>query len=102
MTRRPRPDRATATARPTSPAEVDPHYRESACLHLLAQESLHCDKPTEGIWSHLKRSLANAAVHNVTNLARLAKNRLKRMQYVPTLVDGFLAGTGLSPPANGP
>jgi putative transposase len=54
--------------------------------------------PAEGIWAHLKRSLANIAIHNVTNLARLAKNRLKRMQYIPTLVDGFLAGTGLSPP----
>ena len=58
--------------------------------------------PAEGIWAHLKRSLANIAIHNVTNLARLARNRLKRMQYIPTLVDGFLAGTGLSPPRSGP
>jgi putative transposase len=54
--------------------------------------------PSERIWAHLKRSLANIAAHNVTNLARLAKNRLKRMQYTPTLVDGFLTATGLSPP----
>jgi DDE superfamily endonuclease len=54
--------------------------------------------PAEGIWSHLKRSLANVATHNITNLARLAKNRLKRMQYMPTLADGFLHATGLSPP----
>jgi putative transposase len=54
--------------------------------------------PAEGIWAHLKHSLANIAIDNVTNLARLAKNRLKRMQYMHTLVDGFLAGTGLSPP----
>jgi putative transposase len=54
--------------------------------------------PAEGIWSHLKRSLANLAEQNITNLARLVKTRLKRMQYVPGLIDGFLAGTGLSPP----
>jgi transposase len=54
--------------------------------------------PAEGIWAHLKRSLANLAAHNITNLARLAKTRLKRMQYVPDLVDGFFTGTGLSPP----
>ncbi|MGI5246049.1 transposase [Dactylosporangium sp. CA-139066] len=54
--------------------------------------------PSEGIWAHLKRSLANLAVHNITNLAHLAKNRLKRMQYKLGLVDGFIAATGLSPP----
>jgi hypothetical protein len=54
--------------------------------------------PAEGIWSHLKRSLANLAAGNVTRLAQLTRNRLKRMQYMPNLVDGFLGATGLSPP----
>lgn len=54
--------------------------------------------PVESVWSHLKRSLANLAAGNVTHLARLAKNRLKKMQYTDDLVDGFLKGTGLSPP----
>jgi DDE superfamily endonuclease len=54
--------------------------------------------PTENVWSNLRRGLANLAAGTVTDLARTAKNRLKRMQYRPGLVDGFLAATGLSPP----
>jgi putative transposase len=46
-------------------------------------------------WSHLKRSLANLAKHNITQLSALVKTRLKRMQYRPSLLDGFLASTGL-------
>jgi hypothetical protein len=55
-------------------------------------------KPVEKVWSHLKRSLANLAAGNVTNLARLAKTRLKKVQYTDGLIDGFIKGTGLSPP----
>jgi putative transposase len=54
--------------------------------------------PVEKVWSHLKRGLANLAAGTVTNLAKLAKTRLKRMQYTHDLVDGFFKGTGLSPP----
>lgn len=54
--------------------------------------------PAEGVWSHLKRSLANLAAGTIVRLASLAKTRLKRMQYVPGLVDGFFGGTGLRPP----
>jgi transposase len=54
--------------------------------------------PTENVWSNLRRGLTNLAAGTVTDLARTAKNRLKRMQYRPGLVDGFLAATGLSPP----
>ena len=54
--------------------------------------------PVEKVWSHLKRSLANTAAGTATNLARLAKTRLKRMQYADGLIDGFFKGTGLSPP----
>ncbi|MGC7102629.1 transposase [Amycolatopsis lurida] len=54
--------------------------------------------PVESVWSHLKRSLANLAAGTVIRLSTLARTRLKRMQYVPGLVDGFLAGTGLRPP----
>jgi transposase len=55
-------------------------------------------KPVEKVWSHLKHSLANLAAGNVTNLARLAKTRLKKVQYTDGLIDGFIKGTGLSPP----
>ncbi|MEV0133054.1 transposase [Dactylosporangium sp. NPDC050688] len=54
--------------------------------------------PVENVWSNLRRGLANLTPGTVTDLARTAKNRLKRMQYRPGLVDGFLAATGLSPP----
>jgi putative transposase len=51
--------------------------------------------PVEPMWSHLKRSLANLAKRNLGQLTALVKTRLKRMQYRPGLLDGFLAGTGL-------
>ena len=51
--------------------------------------------PVEGVWSCLKRSLANLAKRNIGQLTALAKTRLKRMQYRPALLDGFLTGTGL-------
>jgi hypothetical protein len=51
--------------------------------------------PVELVWAHLKRSLANLAKRNLTQLTALAKTRLKRMQYRPALLDGFLASTRL-------
>ena len=51
--------------------------------------------PVELVWSHLKRSLANLAKRNITQLTALVKTRLKRMQYRPALLSGFLASTGL-------
>ncbi|HLZ36980.1 MAG TPA: transposase [Mycobacteriales bacterium] len=51
--------------------------------------------PVEPVWSHLKRSLANLTKHTITELTALVKTRLKRMQYRPGLLAGFLAGTGL-------
>jgi len=51
--------------------------------------------PVELVWSHLKRSLANPTKRNLGQLTALMKTRLKRMQYRPGLVDGFLASTGL-------
>jgi transposase len=51
--------------------------------------------PVEPVWSHLKRSLANLAKRNLGQLTALIKTRLKRMQYRPGLLDGFLTSTGL-------
>jgi transposase len=51
--------------------------------------------PVEPVWSHLKRSLANLAKRNLSELTALVKARLKRMQYRPGLIEGFLASTGL-------
>ena len=51
--------------------------------------------PVEPVWSNLKRSLANLTKHNIYELTALVKTRLRRMQYRPGLLEGFLAKTGL-------
>jgi transposase len=51
--------------------------------------------PVEGVWSHLKKSLANLAVRTAGQLGAIVKTRLKRMQYRPQLIAGFVAKTGL-------
>jgi hypothetical protein len=58
---------------------------------------MHCGKPTEPVWSNLKRSLANLTKHNISQLTALVKTRLRQMQYQPGLLDGFLAKTRLDP-----
>ena len=52
---------------------------------------MHCGKPTEPVWSVLKRSLANLVKHDINQLTALVKTRLRRMQYQPGLLDGFLS-----------
>lgn len=54
--------------------------------------------PAEDVWSSLRRAVGNLTADTVTDLVAAAKTRLKRMQYHPSLVDRFLAATGLSPP----
>jgi hypothetical protein len=49
----------------------------------------------EAVWSNLKRSLANLTKQGIDQLVVLIKTRLKRMQYRSSLIDGFLAKTGL-------
>jgi hypothetical protein len=51
--------------------------------------------PVEQVWSHLKRSLVNLAKRNLAELTALVKTRLRRMQYRPALINGFLASTKL-------
>jgi len=46
--------------------------------------------------SNLKNGLGNLAAHGVDHLAVIVKNRLKRIQYRPNLINGFLAQTGLT------
>ena len=57
---------------------------------------MHYGKPTEGVWSHVKRSLGNLAVTGAGHLAAIVRNRLKRIQYRPGLLTSFLARTGLA------
>jgi DDE superfamily endonuclease len=51
--------------------------------------------PVEPVWSNLKRSLANLTKHDIDELTTLVKSRLRRMQYRPGLLEGFLAKPGL-------
>jgi hypothetical protein len=51
--------------------------------------------PVEPVWAHLKRSLANLTKHTIAELTALVKIRLRRMQYRPALLAGFLASTDL-------
>jgi hypothetical protein len=46
----------------------------------------------QGVWPSLKRSLANLTRQGIGQLTALVKTRLKRMQYRPGLINGFLAG----------
>jgi transposase len=50
----------------------------------------------EGAWANMKNGLGNLMARDVDQLAAIIKNRLKRIQYRPALIDGFLAQTGLS------
>ena len=53
--------------------------------------------PVEGIWSVLKRGvLANLAVANFAHLVQVIRHGLKKIQYQPGLIEGCLAGTGLT------
>ena len=52
--------------------------------------------PVAGIWSLLKRSIANFAAADQASLVRIIKRKLKKIQYRPHLIDGCLAGTGLT------
>jgi hypothetical protein len=52
-------------------------------------------RPPEGIWSLLKRSIANFASADLAGLVRIIKRKLKKIQYRPHLINGCLATTGL-------
>ena len=50
----------------------------------------------EGAWANMKNGLGNLAARDVDQLAAIIKNRLKRIQYRPALIEAFLAQTGLT------
>jgi putative transposase len=52
--------------------------------------------PAEGAWANMKNGLGNLAARDVDQLAAIMKNRLKRIQYRPALIEAFLAQTGLT------
>ena len=57
---------------------------------------MHYGKPTEGAWSNMKNGLGNLAAADVDQLAAIIRNRLKRIQNRPALIEAFLAQTGLT------
>jgi hypothetical protein len=53
--------------------------------------------PGERIWSVLNRGvLANLAIASLGHLAQVIRHGLKKVQYQPGLIEGCLAGTGLT------
>jgi putative transposase len=52
--------------------------------------------PAEGVWANLKNDLGNLAACTIDHLAELPRTRLKKMQYRPGLLDGFIAETNLT------
>ncbi|WSD11289.1 IS630 family transposase [Streptomyces hirsutus] len=57
--------------------------------------------PVEGVWAHCRHRLAHLTAGTVDRLETLVRNRLKRLQYRPATLHGFMAETGLqlaSPP----
>lgn len=52
--------------------------------------------PVEGIWSLIRRNLANTAFTDPEHLIAAVRRELRAIQYRSWLVDGVLAGTGLT------
>ena len=50
----------------------------------------------EGLWASTKNGLGNLAACSADQLAAVIRTRLKRIQYRPALINGFLAQTGLN------
>jgi putative transposase len=66
-------------------------------LHVIRLPAYAPDlNPVDAVWSHLKRSIGNLAVHGVDHLQAIITNRLGRIQYRTDLLDGFLTRTGLT------
>jgi transposase len=47
--------------------------------------------PVEGVWSAMKSGLVNLAKRSIEGVKALAKTRLRRLQYRPSTLTGFLA-----------
>ncbi|MEY9913686.1 hypothetical protein ABIA35_009960 [Catenulispora sp. MAP12-49] len=51
--------------------------------------------PQEGVWSAMKSGLVNLAKRDIDQLLKTVKSRLRRLQYRPGTLAGFIAKTGL-------
>jgi putative transposase len=52
--------------------------------------------PAESAWPNMKNGLGNLAACTLDQLAATVRNRLRRIQYRPELITGFLGQTGLT------
>jgi transposase len=52
--------------------------------------------PAEGVWSLLKRAIADFYAADVDVLVRIVKRKLKKIQFRPHLLTGCLMGAGLT------
>ncbi len=52
--------------------------------------------PCEGVWANMKNGLGNLAACTAGQLTAIVRTRLKRIQYRPALINGFLGQTGLT------
>ena len=53
------------------------------------------DNLVEGVWAHMKTSLANLAKRTLDQLAALVKSHLRRIQSRPAILNGLIAKTSL-------
>jgi transposase len=51
--------------------------------------------PAEGVWSLLRRAMANFVAADLGGLVRIVKRKLKKIQFRPHLIDGCLTETRL-------
>jgi transposase len=80
-----------------APQLADFAAENTAWLRVVQMSSYAPDlNPAEGVWSLLKRAMANFAAADLSSLVRIVKRKLKKIQYRPYLIDGCLAKTGLT------
>jgi hypothetical protein len=66
------------------------------CAAVLAARVRTGPEPAGGHLVLVKRDVSNLAAADLGQITRAVKRRLKQIQYRPDLVDGCLAGTGLT------
>jgi hypothetical protein len=70
--------------------------KRTGCVSSRCPPTLPSMNPAEGVWSLLKRAIANFYAADLEALVRIIKRKLKKVQYRPYLITGCLTGTGLT------
>jgi putative transposase len=78
-------------------ADMQTHINARPWLHVIHLPTYAPDlNPTENVWSTTKTTLTNLAAKSVQHLDTLVRNRLRRIQRRPDLLDNLLTHTGLT------